>query len=95
MAHRVAHAFRSVIKELSAEYRLSPVRHADETGWRTDGQSGYAWLFCTEKTSIVLFRRTRSSSVAKEILGTEPLPGVLIVVLFFITHLPLPRIAIG
>ncbi len=29
--------------------------------------------------SRFLFRRTRSSSVAKEILGTSPLPGVLVV----------------
>lgn len=79
MAHRVARPFHRVIKELSAEYRASAVRHADETGWRTDGQSGYAWLFCTEKTSIFLFRRTRSASVAKEVLGTDPLSGVLVV----------------
>lgn len=79
MAHRVARPFHQIIKELSAEYRASQVRHADETSWRTDGQSGYAWLFCTEKTSIFLFRRTRSSSVAKEVLGTAPLQGVLVV----------------
>ncbi len=79
MAHRVARPFHHIIKELSTEYRQTVVRHADETSWRTDGQSGYAWLFCTEKTSIFLFRRTRSSSVAKEVLGTEPLHGVLVV----------------
>lgn len=79
MAHRVARPFHHVIKELSAEYRRTAVRHADETSWRTDGRSGYAWLFCTENTSIFLFRRTRSASVAKEILGTERLSGVLVV----------------
>lgn len=61
MAHRTAHLFRGVVALLSAEYRHTSVRHADETGWRTDGQSGYAWLFCTEKTSIFLFRRSRES----------------------------------
>ncbi len=79
MAHRVARPFHHIIKELSAEYRRSSVRHADETGWRTDGQSGYAWLFCTEKMSIFLFRRSRSSSIAKEVLGTDALSGVLVV----------------
>lgn len=79
MAHRVARPFHYVIKELSAEYRRTAVRHADETSWRTDGRSGYAWLFCTENTSIFLFRRTRSAAVAKEILGTERLAGVLVV----------------
>ena len=79
MTHRVARPFHHIVKELSGEYRAAPVRHADETGWRTDGQSGYAWLFCTEQTSIFLFRRTRSASVAKEVLGTAPLSGVLVV----------------
>ncbi|MDQ3134118.1 MAG: transposase, partial [Acidobacteriota bacterium] len=79
MAPRVAPSFRSVIKELSAEYRQTEVRHADETSWRTDGQRGYAWLFCTEQTSIFLFRRTRAAAVAQEVLGALPLGGVLVV----------------
>jgi hypothetical protein len=36
MAHRTAHLFRGVVALLSAEYRHTSVRHADETGWRTD-----------------------------------------------------------
>lgn len=79
MVHRVARPFHHIIKELSAQYRQAAVRHADETSWRTDGHSGYACLFCTEKTSIFLFRRSRSSSVAQEVLGTDALRGVLVV----------------
>ena len=79
MAKRVAHLFRGVVEHLSAEYRRAAVRHADETGWRTDGQSGYAWLFCTENLSIFLFRRSRSAAIAKEVLGEQPLGGVLVV----------------
>ncbi len=79
MAHHTAAMFRGVVEQLSTEYRQAAVRHADETGWRTDGQSGYAWLFSTETLSIFLFRRSRSSRVAKEILGEEPLGGVLVV----------------
>jgi len=60
-------------------YRDSEVKHADETGWRTDGNNGYAWLFCTPKISIFRFRRTRSASVPREIFGEKPVPGVLVV----------------
>jgi hypothetical protein len=77
--HRMADMFRAVIPKLIEEYREAEVRHADETSWRTDGRSGYAWLFATETLSIFLFRPTRSASVAREVLGTEPLPGVLVV----------------
>jgi len=77
--HRLARLFAAVPERLLLEYRSSPVKHADETGWRTDGQNGYAWLFATATLSIFRFRSTRSASVANEVLGTDPLPGVLVV----------------
>jgi hypothetical protein len=64
---------------LIEQYRQSPVKHADETGWRNDGQSGYVWLFATVKISLFLFRKTRSSSVPREVFGNKPLPGTLVV----------------
>lgn len=79
MAHRVGRFFGGVVKHLSGEYREAAVRHADETTWRTDGQSGYAWLFSTDDLSIFLFRRSRAAAVAKEVLGDSPLAGVLVV----------------
>lgn len=77
--HRSAKLFESVVGKLILQYRQAQVRHADETSWRNDGRSGYAWLFASESLSIFLFRLTRASSVVKDILGTEPLPGVLVV----------------
>ncbi len=77
--HRVAGYFPPVMDLLRGQYRLSPVKHADETGWRNDGQSGYAWLFCTSETSLFSFQNTRSASVPRSIFGEEKLPGVLVV----------------
>jgi hypothetical protein len=77
--HRLARLFANVPEHLKQEYRRSPVRHADETGWRNDGGSGYAWLFCTPKLSLYLFRKTRSSSVVQDVMGKKPLPGILVV----------------
>jgi transposase len=77
--HRMAALFRGVLPKLIEEYRQAPVRHADETGWRTDGRSGYAWLFASAMVSLFLFRATRSAQVPKEVLGTEALGGVLVV----------------
>src|SRR5439155_12052581 len=79
MLHRLATLFQGIGPRLIQQYRLSPVRHADETGWRTDGQGGYAWLFATPSLSLFLFRSTRSAKVAQEVLGTSPLAGVLVV----------------
>ena len=77
--HRLARLFAKIPEQLMEEYRQSPVKHADETGWRTDGKNGYAWLFATDKISIFQFRRTRSAEVAKAVFGKGPLPGVLVV----------------
>jgi transposase len=77
--HRLGRYFMPVMETLKEFYRKDPVKHADETGWRNDGQSGYAWLFCTAVLSIFLFKNTRSASVPKGIFGSENLPGVLVV----------------
>lgn len=76
--HKTAEIFKDMPEKLAEEYRKFPVRHADETSWRTDGKNGYSWLFCADKLSIYKFRSTRSSSVAKEVFETNPLDGVLI-----------------
>lgn len=77
--HRLAALLQPALKPLISEYRFAAVRHADETRWRTDGMSGYCWLFATTRVSLYLFRRTRSASVVKEVLGEKPLQGVLVV----------------
>jgi hypothetical protein len=77
--HQLARRLEPVIPKLIDAYRRSPVRHADETGWRTDGGNGYAWLFCTPTLSLYRLRQTRAASVVKEVLGTRRLKGVLVV----------------
>ena len=77
--HRLARLFAGIPPRLIEQYRQTAVKHADETGWRTDGANGYAWLFATDQLSIFEFRDTRSGSVPAAILGSEKLPGVLVV----------------
>jgi transposase len=77
--HRLGRHFNPLMEDLKQLYQTAPVKHADETGWRNDGQNGYAWLFCTPALSIFLFKNTRSASVPKSIFGEGDLPGVLVV----------------
>ncbi|MCX5908925.1 MAG: IS66 family transposase [Deltaproteobacteria bacterium] len=77
--HRLARLFEEVPGRLIQQYRQSPVKHADETTWRTEGQNGYAWLFATETLSIFQFRKSRSASVPQAVFGGKTLPGVLVV----------------
>jgi len=77
--HQLSKRLKDVPNSLIQVYRLSAVKHADETGWRTDGQNGFSWLFCTPDISIFRFRSSRSAAVAKEVFGEKPLSGVLVV----------------
>ncbi len=77
--HRIAKIWEPAVSKTIKDYRTSSVKHADETGWRTDGHSGYAWIFCNKDISIFRFEDTRSSRVPNEILGKEKIPGVLVV----------------
>jgi transposase len=77
--HQLSKRLKDVPNALIEVYRDSEVKHADETGWRTDGNNGYAWLFCTPQISIFRVRRTRSASVPREIFGEKPVTGVLVV----------------
>jgi transposase len=77
--HALARRLEPVDERLVRDYRQALVKHADETGWRQDGHNGYAWLFCSERTSLFRFRQTRSGQVAQAVLGERPLPGTLVV----------------
>jgi transposase len=77
--HQLGRRLASVPERLLLEYRRAAVKHADETGWRNDGHSGYAWLFNTLLISLFRFRQSRSASVALEVFGAKRLPGVLVV----------------
>ena len=77
--HHLGGILKAVPDKLIEAYRQAAVKHADETGWRNDGQNGYGWLFGTPDTAIFRFRPTRSGQVAQEVFGSEQLPGVLVV----------------
>jgi len=76
---RCADLFGGMPDRLIQEYRQAPVKHADETSWRTDGKNGYVWLFAAPDLSIFQFGKSRSSKVPQAIFGQHPLPGTLVV----------------
>jgi transposase len=77
--HQSSRLFKDVPDKLIKEYRMAPVKHADETGWRTNGQNGYAWIFVSKDTCVFRFRNSRAGKVAQDVFGENELPGVLVV----------------
>lgn len=77
--HRFARLCVGIPDHLVVAYRKAPVTHADETGWRTNGHHGSAWLFATPRLSRFLFRQTRAASVPQPVFGKSWLPSCLVV----------------
>lgn len=70
----VGHAQAS-LTQLRDQVRASAAVQADETGWRQNGQNGYAWVFCTPATQYFV-HGSRQKTMVDAVLG-EQAGGVL------------------
>ncbi|NCC68183.1 MAG: IS66 family transposase [Clostridia bacterium] len=73
MAARSAALLTPVYEQLQQSLKTCKLIHADETGWRNDGDKAYGWIFIHPELAVFLFRNTRSGKVPREIFGTDPL----------------------
>jgi len=56
--------YRQILKEV----RAAPVKHADETGWRVNGQNNWCWAFLKEDAVYYTIEETRGKGVPERIL---------------------------
>jgi transposase len=63
--------FAPVVDELQELLRQSPVVQGDETGWRIDGRSCWAWCFRDPRLALFLIDRHRSRDVLIRVLGAS------------------------
>ena len=70
--------FEPVVDELLERLRNSPVVQGDETGWRINGQTAWAWCFRDPSLALFLIDRHRSRDVIVRVLG-ESFAGTLVV----------------
>jgi len=74
LTHTVRQQLQPQAEQLKAAVQSGTVVHGDETGWRENGQNGYAWAFVTDGPQAVRyfeFDRSRSHRVARRILGAN------------------------
>ena len=69
--------FAPVVEELFELLRQSPVVQGDETGWRINGQTAWAWCFRDPRLALYLIDRHRSRDVIVAVLG-ESFAGTLV-----------------
>ena len=75
-SHRVAERGAPEVDRIRARVRASPRVHADETGWRQNGQNGYIWTFSTP-TERYFVHGGRNKEVVDLVLG-DAFAGVLV-----------------
>jgi transposase len=69
--------FEPVVEELLERLRKSPVVQGDETGWRINGQTAWAWCFRDPQLAIFLIDKHRNRDVIRRVLG-ESFAGTLV-----------------
>lgn len=69
--------FEPVVEELLERLRKSPVVQGDETGWRINGRTAWAWCFRDPKLAIFLIDKHRNRDVIQRVLG-ESFAGTLV-----------------
>jgi transposase len=74
----VAKIMKSVYEEIAEDVKSSLHIHADETGWRINGELGWLWVFGNADTAFYTIDNSRGSDVVKKILG-EIFGGILVI----------------
>jgi len=67
--HRLKHQFTDQYQQILAKIQRGRVKHADETGWRVNGQNNWCWLITNDKSAYYTITESRSKGVAKELIG--------------------------
>lgn len=74
---RLAEILKSVYAEIGAEAQASAVLHADETGWRVNGETHWLHCLCNQALAYFGIERSRGSPAIIKLLG-EFFRGILI-----------------
>lgn len=76
--HRSREWLGSSYDDLLKEIRGSPVKHADETGWRISGINSWVWAFLTKNTAYYTIEETRGKGVPERILAGSKATDILV-----------------
>lgn len=74
---RVAAILTPWYEQIAAQAKTSAVLHADETGWRVNGQTRWLWCFANGQVCYYMIDRSRGSPALARFF-TEAFEGVLI-----------------
>jgi len=74
---RLAEALWPWYQQIADEARAGAVLHADETGWRVDGQTHWLWCFANHRSCYYLIDKSRGSAALQKFF-TDTYRGTLV-----------------
>ena len=74
---RLAEVLNVWYEEIGEQAKKSAHLHADETGWRVNGQGAWLWCFTNDRNCYYMIDRNRGSPALQRFF-TDPFEGVLI-----------------
>jgi len=74
---QVAREAKPLYEKIKEQLKASQVIHADETGWRLDGDNQWLWKFSNKRVSLTHIDKSRGQKVVNDVLGEE-YDGVLV-----------------
>ena len=74
---RMADALAPWYEQAHRQLLATACLHADETGWRVDGQTHWLWCFCDRTTCLYLIDRSRGGPALKRFFD-EAFEGTLV-----------------
>jgi len=75
--HRLAEVLAAWYEQIAEQAKRSSHLHADETGWRVNGQTQWLWCFTNDRNCYYMIDRSRGSPALQEFFTSE-FEGVLI-----------------
>jgi len=67
--HRVSQSLESLHQQIKNKIDESKVTHIDETGFKQNNRSGWAWMLANEFFSFLQLDHSRGKKVAKKLIG--------------------------
>ena len=74
---RLAEALEPWYEQIAQQAKSGAVLHADETGWRVDGQTHWLWCFCNHRTCYYLIDKSRGGPALQKFF-TQAYQGTLV-----------------
>jgi len=73
----ISAALEAIVQEAHAYIQQAEVVHSDETGHKEKGEKQWMWVAIAGLVSVFMARASRSTAIAKELLG-EAFAGILV-----------------